>query len=168
VEFRATPLPGAGTAGTGGGPELAERGVFGRGGGFGMACFAQVITPDGKDWQRLSAAAGSREALQAIKQRHESGAACVLRISGAACGLVVLWSEINAQNGREIVLALGTGTGAKYWIPWAVQFSKDNRAGSIRTHCQRPGLIRLYEKNGFQVVGTDPGGYTILRFENGR
>ena len=133
-----------------------------------MACFAQVITPTAEVWARLSKC-GPRHVMQQIRARHESGAACVLSMSGEASGLSVVWAERTQDNEREIVAALGVGTGAKAYIPWLIEFAKANSAASIRTHCKRPGLIRLYERFGFQVTKIDEDGYSVLiRREHGQ
>ena len=127
-----------------------------------------MIQPGPAQWRRLLDAAGDADTLGEIQKRHDTGAAAVLLMSGDAAGLVVIWAEITEQQNRELVIGLGAGTGARHWIPWAVQFAAQNGARSVRTHCKRPGLIRLYHKNGFLTAGIDADGYTILRRENGR
>lgn len=133
-----------------------------------MAVHAQVIDPTADDWRALKSAAGRYEALTEIQHRHQRGEAAVLQISGDANGLAVVWCEIKQIGGRELVAALGAGQGAKAFIPWLIDFARANRASSIRTHCQRAGLIRLYEKAGFRAIGTDDSRYTVLRWEDGR
>lgn len=128
-----------------------------------MACTAQVIQPGPADWGRLLQAAGDPAALDEIQTRYQTGQAAILKMSGDASGLVVVWAEVTDQGHRELVIALGVGSGARNWIPWAVEFAADNGAGSIRTHCRRAGLIRLYQNNGFLPAGVDADGYTILR-----
>jgi hypothetical protein len=132
-----------------------------------MACSAQVITPTAETWARLSES-GPAHVMQKIKARHDSGAAVVLRMSGDASGLSVVWAERTASDQREIVAALGVGAGAAAYIPWLIEFGEANSASSIRTHCKRPGLIRIYERFGFRTVKIDEDGYTVLRFKNGQ
>ena len=144
-------------------------GGVGRGGpGCGVAVHAQVIEPTRADWQALKPAAGRYEALTEIQHRHQRGEAVVLKMTGDAQGLAVLWCEIKQSGGRELVAALGAGRGARAFIPWLTDFARANRADSIRTHCKRAGLIRLYQKAGFRAIGTDESNYTVMRWADGR
>lgn len=127
-----------------------------------------MITPDSADWAHLAPAAGSPEALASIQHRHRQGAASVIRISGDAAGTIVVWMERDTDGNRELVLGLGAGRGARHWIPWALAFARANKAATIRTHCTRAGLIRLYEKHGFTRAGADDEGFTVLRWHDGR
>ncbi|WP_375170091.1 hypothetical protein [Marinobacter sp.] len=133
-----------------------------------MGVFAQVIEPAPSHWRALKPAAGRYEALTAIQHRHQRGEAVVLQITGEAEGLAVLWCERRQDGGRELVAALGAGQGARPFIRWLIDFARANRASSIRTHCQRPGLIRLYQRQGFDIIGQDDSHYTILRWADGR
>lgn len=143
-------------------------GVGSGGPGGGVAVHAQVIEPTRADWQALKPAAGRYEALTDIQHRHQRSEAVVLQITGEAQGLAVVWCEIQQIGGRELVAALGAGQGAKPFIRWLIDFARANRASSIRTHCKRAGLIRLYEKAGFRAIGTDESNYTVLRWADGR
>lgn len=144
-------------------------GRAGRGGaGVRMDVRAQVIDPTGAHWRQLLPAAGTGAALDEIRQRHHQGEAVVIRMAGACEGLAVLWCEIRPDGGRELVAALGVGQGARAFIPWLIEFARANNATTIRTHCQRAGLIRLYQGAGFRIVGTDDSNHIILRWADGR
>jgi len=133
-----------------------------------VAINAQAITPNPATWAALATAAGSDEALTDIQGKHERGQCSVLKVTGSAAGYVVVWMERDEHEHQELVLALGVGVGARRWIPWALQFARNNHANSVRTHCKRAGLIRLYQQNGFKKAEIDPQGYQVMRFNNGR
>lgn len=96
------------------------------------------------------------------------GAACVLSVTGEAEGLAVVWAERTQNDEREIVAALGVGRGARFYIPWLIDFARANRATRIRTHCKRAGLIRLYQRHGFTVGEIDEDGNAVLGWKDGQ
>lgn len=133
-----------------------------------MGIHAQIIDPTPEDWRALGKAAGSKDAMSELIGRYLDGCASVLMLSGDAEGVVMLWAERRDDEKRELVAALGTGSGARAFIPWLIELAKANHAASIRTHCKRAGLIRLYEKHNFETAGMDEGGYQIMRWHDGR
>lgn len=127
-----------------------------------------MIDPTRADWRQLLPAAGTGEALTDIQERHHKGEAVVLRMTGKVNALVTLWCEIRPDGGRELVIGLGAGEGTRAFIPWLLDFARANNATTIRIHCRRRGMVRLFQGAGFQVIGTDDSNYTIVRWADGR
>jgi hypothetical protein len=133
-----------------------------------MAIDAQIVDPTPADWETLKQAAPEPGALESVQERHKAGKAVVMKMTGDAQCVGVIWMERTEADVREMVIGLGVGRNLAKALPWLKRFAKDNHAATIRTHTKIPQLIAFYKKNGFENVGKDPDGFTILRCQNGR
>lgn len=100
--------------------------------------------------QALAGAAGSPEELAEVGKEVETGDAQLFQFEGKPHGYLVLRLEETPTGRRELVLVLGAGSGARELIALAKDWANQVGADSIRTHVSRPGLIRLYERQGFE------------------
>lgn len=100
----------------------------------------------------LLPAAGSRHDLEVVKADVLNDRCTQLyRLSGSTEGWAVLRLEGNLLDERELVLVLGAGSGVRYLIPVIQRYAERIRA-TVRTHVTRPGLVRIYETQGFHLA----------------
>jgi len=133
-----------------------------------VAVYAQEITPGPAEWAALEQAAGSPETLAEHQARHRRGGCVVARITGEVSAVVLMWRERISATENELVIALATGRNTRAFLPWVVEFARANGCTSIRAHCRRAGLVRLFERAGFRNEGPDNEGLTIVRRKHGR
>lgn len=96
----------------------------------------------------LSVAKSAGNDLKVIESECQKGIAQVWAMSDESSGYVVTRLEAD-DSGRELVIVLGEGTGARAGIEDCKRLAQMYNATSIRTHITRMGLQRMYEKAGF-------------------
>lgn len=102
----------------------------------------------------LLSAAGDRQTLSSVADEVAAKTSQLWRFETAAItGWLVTRVEIGPY-GLELVIVLGAGRGARSLIPWAKQLAKNHGIKRVRTHVKRPGLVRLYQREGFQIDQT--------------
>lgn len=102
-------------------------------------------------WSPAAASAletAARGDLDLIAQEVQDGRAWLYQITGEAEGFIVLRLEASAA-GQELVIVAAAGRNCRPVIRYLVDLA-DRKGWTIRTHIVRPGLIRIYERLGFQ------------------
>lgn len=117
---------------------------------------------------QLLKAAGSKAVMKEIIEEIKAGLASLWAFAGPRhCGYAVTRIE-SVKWGKEFVIVLGQGLGAKDAINKLLCYALEKGCNSVRVHVKRPGLMRIFGRFGFEKVGIDNGGYTILRKYHGR
>lgn len=85
----------------------------------------------------------ARGAMPAIKADVTQGIAVLWRVTGDSDGWLV-----TRQEAGELVLVAGAGRNARPVLEW-VRDRATEEGLTIRTHITRPGLMRIYQRLGF-------------------
>lgn len=101
--------------------------------------------------QALAAAAGSAEDLAEVQAEVDKHLAQLWRLEGDAVGWLVTRVEKTPAGKQELVLVLGAGRNVRAVMTWAEQLADRHGLDQLRTHIQRPGLQRLYERSGWNA-----------------
>lgn len=117
-----------------------------------MAVFPEQIS----EWTAEAAASLARARataadLQAYQQDVTAGTAQLWRIPGEPVSYVVTRVERDSAGTLELVIVAGAGQNAAATISWFTGLARREGIPSIRAHINRPGLTRIFERQGYTL-----------------
>ncbi|WP_342632493.1 hypothetical protein [Marinobacter alkaliphilus] len=113
-----------------------------------MAVNAEIVAWNRQAAEALALARATPADLDEWRQEVAEGLAQLWQITGESTGYLLTRVEQDRAGRRELVLVAGAGNNARAVIAWAGDLA-DRHGLDMRTHIERRGLERLYQRAGW-------------------
>lgn len=115
-----------------------------------------VLPQQVNEWSQQAAASLQRARmtpadLEHCRQDVAEGTAQLWRIPGEPVSYVITRVEEDAAGNQEMVIVAGAGKNAAETIGFFTELASRNQIPSIRAHINRPGLQRIFERQGYHL-----------------
>ena len=117
-----------------------------------MAFTAQKVAWCDRAAEYLERARATPADLQQWRQEVADNQAQLWKITGGFESYVLTRVEEYATGALEMVIVAGAGEHAREVIRWATQLARENGIPSVRAHINRPGLQRIFEREGYHLA----------------
>jgi len=101
--------------------------------------------------EALATARATPADLDAYRADVESGQAQLWEIPGDPVSYVLTRVEQDTAGNLELVIVAGAGQNAAETIEWFNELASKAGIPSIRAHINRPGLARIFERQGYTL-----------------
>ncbi|MFL1484898.1 hypothetical protein [Marinobacter sp. LN3S78] len=116
-----------------------------------MAVHPSQVTWSPEAAASLAAARATPADLEAYRRDVERDLAHLWRVPGEPVSYVLTRVEQDSAGSLEMVIVAGAGQNAPDTIEWFTDLARRNGIPSIRAHINRPGLTRIFERQGYTL-----------------
>lgn len=116
-----------------------------------MAVTAEKISWTEEAGRFLATARATPADLAQWQEDVQAGTAQLWQFSGDFKSYVLTRVEEYHGGQLEMVIVAGAGKNSREVIAWVTKLAKDHGIPTIRAHINRPGLCRIFQKQGYHL-----------------